>query len=252
MSTRDDAVVDRDQAASQQRNQSVDPAVIRGEDTGGQVLSAPLMQGEEFRFGSPSANDQQRAEVIAIEGLSVQGAVENHLRTYPPPFCRIGDLSGWLTTSSDRVFDEIPMTVCRVGVNQISHPGTGGQRDECGHKRGMLLRMNEYPPRRHAGLTSIHRDRCPDASCGDHWIRIIKDNRGITAGKFKCGGEQSAGRGFRDQGADGRRASEHNMIEVRRLKQLAPNVPARRHHNHIFLVKTGRAGKFEKPTLRLW
>ena len=188
MGTRNDAVVDGDESASQGRYQSIGSTRVRGENAGRKVLPAPPMQREKFRFGSPGADHQQRPEMLGIEGFRVERTVEDGLRSHPPTVCRIGDESGRSTATSDRIFDESAMPIRRGGVDEISHPGPRRKRNERRGERGMPIRMDQHSPRGHASLAGIHRHGRPDAASGNDWICIVQNDRGITAGEFKGGG----------------------------------------------------------------
>jgi hypothetical protein len=188
MGTRNDAVVDGDESASQGRYQSIGSKRVRGENAGRKVLPAPPMQREKFRFGSPGADHQQRPEMLGIEGFRVERTVEDGLRSHTPTVCRIGDESGRSTATSDRIFDEFAMPISCGGVDEVPHRSARGKRNEGGHERGMPVRMDQRSPWCHTGLARIHGHGRPDAPRGEDRIGIVQNDRGITAGEFKGGG----------------------------------------------------------------
>ncbi len=221
MSAGNDAIVDGDQTASEGGNEPIDSTPIRGEDTGGQMLPTPAMQGKEFFFGSPGADHEQWPEVLRIECLRVERAVEDGLRPHPPSVGRVGDERRGTTPAIDRIFDEPAMSIRRGIVDHLAFCGPGRERYEGGGEFRVPIRVHEHSPGSHARLAGIHGHRGPDAAGGDDRISIIQQDGGITSGEFERGGQQTPRRRLGDQRADRGRTGEDHMVEIRLLEQTA-------------------------------
>ena len=208
--------------ASEGGNEPIDSTPIRGEDTGGQMLPTPAMQGKEFFFGSPGADHEQWPEVLRIECLRVERAVEDGLRPHPPSVGRVGDERRG--TTATRLIASSTSRRCRsAAASSITSrfAGPGRERYEGGGEFRVPIRVHEHSPGSHARLAGIHGHRGPDAAGGDDRISIIQQDGGITSGEFERGGQQTPRRRLGDQRADRGRTGEDHMVEIRLLEQTA-------------------------------